>query len=169
MGKSTYQLVITALAFMPVAPPSAGYGQQLGHSAHGTPSATHRRTPLVPHWGAPVRSRNFAGHVYHGRLAWGHGRWHHGKRNGRYGWWWDVGGVWYYYPEPFEGPPNYVSDIDVVDEPTVAQPVAPPPPREPRHAVYYRPRDLTGTQYQTLKECFQARQEAGNVGVCVWK
>ncbi len=32
--------------------------------------------------------------------AWPHGRWHHDWHDGRYGWWWVVGGAWYFYPAP---------------------------------------------------------------------
>jgi hypothetical protein len=60
--------------------------------------------------------RNFGGHAYHGHLAWGGGRWHHEIRNGRNGWWWDVGGAWYFYPQMIEGPPTYVSDVEYVDD-----------------------------------------------------
>jgi endonuclease YncB( thermonuclease family) len=35
--------------------------------------------------------------------------------------------------------------------------------------VYYPPGDLSGKRYQTMTECEQARQRAGNVGVCVMK
>jgi hypothetical protein len=41
------------------------------------------------------------------------------------GWWWDVGGVWYFYPERFDGPPAYISE-DYVDD--VAYDVGPPAP-----------------------------------------
>src|SRR5579871_4817525 len=68
--------------------------------------------------------RNFGGHAYHGRLAWGGGRWRHEMHNGRYGWWWDVGGVWYFYPQPMDGPPAYVSDVEVMDD--LAGPDGPP-------------------------------------------
>ena len=61
-------------------------------------------------------ARNFGGHVYHGRLAWGGGRWRHEMHNGRLGWWWDVGGVWYFYPQQMDGPPTYVSDVEVMDD-----------------------------------------------------
>jgi endonuclease YncB( thermonuclease family) len=44
-----------------------------------------------------------------------------------------------------------------------------PPPREPLHAMYYRPGEFRGTRYRTIEECSQARQRAGNVGVCVLK
>jgi hypothetical protein len=62
----------------------------------------------------PLPSRDFGGHVYHGHVAWEHGRWRHEMHNGRYGWWWDVGGVWYFYPQPIVGPPSYVSDVEVL-------------------------------------------------------
>jgi hypothetical protein len=81
----------------------------------------------------PMPSRNFGGHSYHGHLAWEGGRWHHAVRNGRDGWWWDVGGAWYFYPQMVEGPPAYVSDVEYADDayapdgPPVADGYAPPP------------------------------------------
>jgi hypothetical protein len=130
-------------------PPGRGPGPQGARLTHG-----------------PLPSHNFGGHVYHGHLAWEHGRWHHETRNGRYGWWWDVGGAWYFYPQPIEGPPAYVSDIDVVDEAT-ADPA--PPPQKSHHAFYYHPGDLKGVSYERIEECWQARQRDGNVGVCFLK
>ena len=144
---------------------------QMPNSDKRSPSANSRlapqhvqkpvREPIVR---APVRSRNFGGHVYHGRLAWERGRWHHETHNGRYGWWWDVGGVWYFYSEPIEGPPDYVSDISVAEEAT-AEPA--PPPQASNHAFYYRPGDIKGVPYDRIEACWQTRQRAGNVGVCV--
>ncbi len=112
------------------ATPRTGTGQvrgpQDGHYARG---------------GLP--ERNFGGRVYHGRQAWEGGRWRHEAHNGRYGWWWDVGGVWYFYPQPMEGPPGYISEVEAVEDyggpdgPPVAggypppQAYAPPPPPPP--------------------------------------
>jgi hypothetical protein len=82
----------------------------------------------------PMPSHNFGGHPYHGHLAWEGGRWHHAVRNGRDGWWWDVGGAWYFYPQMVEGPPDYVSEVEYADDayapdgPPVADGYAPPPP-----------------------------------------
>jgi hypothetical protein len=92
--------------------PAVGRGPQDGHFAHGA-----------------LPARNFGGHPYRGHAAWEGGRWHHEMRNGRDGWWWDVGGVWYYYPQPMEGPPAYVSEDFVEDDmgPPVAGDYAPPP------------------------------------------
>ena len=91
---------------------------------------------------AGVQQRNFGGHVYHGRQAWEAGRWRHEVHNGRLGWWWDVGGVWYFYPQQIEGPPTYVSEVEFVDDvggppvaagypPPVAYAPPPPPPPPP--------------------------------------
>ena len=77
-----------------------------------------------------------------------------------------MGGIWYFYPEQIEGPPDYVSDIEVADDGTAAYP---PPPEEPQHAFYYPPGDLKGVPYDTIEECTKARQQAGDVGVCVIK
>ena len=75
-----------------------------------------------------------------------------------------MGGYSYFYPEQIEGPPDYVSDVEVADDATTAPPAL---PEEPNYAVYYRPGDLTGTRYQTLEECFKATEQAGNVGECI--
>lgn len=55
---------------------------------------------------------------------WRGGRWYHGPYEGRLGWWWIVGGIWYFYPEPvYPYPDPYLP-------PAVAAPPAP-------GAVYY--------------------------------
>jgi hypothetical protein len=90
-----------------------------------------------------VQTRNFGGHAYHGRLAWGGGRWHHEVHNGRDGWWWDVGGAWYFYPQQMDGPPAYVSDVEVMDDvadgPADADGYAPPPGAYAPAAAYAPP------------------------------
>jgi hypothetical protein len=48
-------------------------------------------------------------------------------------------------------------------------PASPPRSDKSRAFYYYRPGNLTGSPYQTMKECAQAAQQAGNVGVCVMK
>ncbi len=90
-----------------------------------------------------IVARDFGGHHYRGRMAWEGGRWRHEVHDGRDGWWWDVGGVWYYYPQPMDGPPAYISedfadDVVYADAPPVAAvgypappPDLPPPPPDP--------------------------------------
>jgi hypothetical protein len=44
-----------------------------------------------------------------------------------------------------------------------------PLPRSSSQAFYYRPGDFNGVPYETLEGCENARQRAGNVGICIWK
>lgn len=107
-------------------------GHATGPVAGRGPQNTHRGPTDARVARGALPARNFGGHPYRGRVAWEGGRWHHEVHNGRPGWWWDVGGVWYYYPQPMEGPPTYVSE-DYVDDvgpygPPVVGAYAPPPP-----------------------------------------
>jgi hypothetical protein len=85
----------------------------------------------------PAPARDWGGHAYRGNLAWEGGRWRHEVHNGRAGWWWDVGGVWYYYPQRMDGPPAYISEEYIDDVPVAYAPApppvayAPPPPPPP--------------------------------------
>ena len=48
----------------------------------------------------------------------------------------------------------------------------PSPREEPEishHTFYYRPGDIEGVPYDSIVECSRARQQAGNVGICVMK
>jgi len=108
-------------------------GRPPGPVAGRGPQDAHRGPPDARLARGAMPARNFGGHPYRGHLAWEGGRWHHEIHNGRDGWWWDVGGVWYYYPQPMEGPPTYVSedfadDVDGPYGPPVADAYAPPPP-----------------------------------------
>jgi hypothetical protein len=50
-------------------------------------------------------------HRFHERdfNHWRAGNWQHGRHDGRVGWWWVVGGVWYFYPAPvYPFPDPYV-------------------------------------------------------------
>ena len=162
MRKLTY-VIIVALASMPLSPPLSAFAQR----GHGVPSRLEPAPPIeerTPPQEERTDTQTFGGREYHGQLAWTDGRWRQEVRDGRDGWWWDVGGFWYFYPEQIEGPPDYVSDVGVADDATSAPPT---PPEESNYAVYYAPGDLTGTRYQTLEECFKAREQAGNVGECI--
>jgi hypothetical protein len=137
--------------------------QQMPHPGASVP---HLRTsrPVLP-------THIYRGQTYRGRIDWDRGHWHHARRMGRFGWWWDVGGIWYFYPEPSEeppqGPPASISNIqDENVEPRATR--SPPPPEEPQRAFYYRPGDLQGVPYDTLEECTAVQKQAGN-GVCVVK
>ena len=51
---------------------------------------------------------------------WRGGRWIHERHEGRWGWWWVAGGMWYFYPQPvYPYPDPYIP-------PVVVQPNAAP-------------------------------------------
>lgn len=57
------------------------------------------------------------GHFNHSeRVLWQGGRWIHDWHDGRYGWWWFVGGCWYFYPQPIYPYPTYVPPAVVVQQ-----------------------------------------------------
>jgi hypothetical protein len=133
----------------PNGPPPKGGARPAVHAATpgaGHPGAGPGRGPQNAHFGhGNFQARNFGGHAYHGRLAWGGGRWRHEIHNGRDGWWWDVGGAWYFYPQQMDGPPTYVSDVEVMDDaadaggPPVAGGYPPPPGGYPPPQAAYAP------------------------------
>ena len=177
MKEPTYPIFV-ALALMLAAPSFSAFGQRgerdrfeerIPLPQERSIGAPREQTIRAPEQQTTVRTQTFGGRDYHGQLAWRDGRWHHTTRNGRDGWWWDVGEFWYFYPQQSEGPPDYVSDVEVADDATASPTTPAPAPAEPNYAVYYRPGDLTGTRYQTLEECLQAREQAGNVGECIFK
>lgn len=62
----------------------------------------------------------------HDWQVWRGGRWQHGLHAGRVGWWWVVGGVWYFYPTPVYPYPNpWEPPVEYV-----APPAALPPPTQ---------------------------------------
>ena len=74
---------------------------------------------------------------------WQGGRWYHGRHGAHDGWWWIVGGVWYFYPRPiYPYPSPYQPPIIV----------APPPPAPP--PVYYYCDDPPG-YYPYVATCRQ--------------
>jgi hypothetical protein len=82
--------------------------------------------------------RSFGGRFYRGNLAWERGSWRHEWRNGRYGWWWGVGGAWYFYDRPYDGPPTYISDVEFLEDPAMAD-VGPPEDAPPPGAYAPEP------------------------------
>jgi hypothetical protein len=54
----------------------------------------------------PVWRGDIARFHEHDWGVWRGGRWLHARHEGRLGWWWVVGGVWYFYPSPVYPYPN---------------------------------------------------------------
>src|SRR4051812_3088206 len=85
----------------PGAGPGPGYGQGYGQGhGPGPGPAAMSRGPDARYARGGIAVHDYGGQRYRGRVGWEGGRWRHQVHNGRSGWWWDVGGVWYYYPEP---------------------------------------------------------------------
>ena len=106
-----------AVGRVPATGPQGVRGPQTGFRP-GAPGPRYARPGFA--------RRNFGGHFYHGALAWDRGAWRHEVRNGRYGWWWDVGGAWYFYEQPVYPYPTVISDVEVMEDPSLATDAPPP-------------------------------------------
>jgi hypothetical protein len=122
--------------------PAAGPAGRPGYA--GRPGPGHAGRPAYYARYPGFARRNFGGRFYRGTLAWERGAWRQEWRNGRYGWWWGVGGAWYFYPQPVYPYPTVISDVEVLDDPDMANappldavppPDAPPPGAYPPPAV----------------------------------
>ena len=72
----------------------------------------------------------------HDLRVWRRGYWRHGWHAGRLGWWWVVGGVWYWYPVPVYPYPDPYTPPVVVQAPPTA-PAPPAVPAQPQAQVWY--------------------------------
>jgi hypothetical protein len=102
----TTGLILAFSTLVVLAPPSANADRRDDgrHDGHGDIRDFHNRD--LPRWRA--------------------GNWHHGAHEGRLGWWWVVGGLWYFYPRPvYPYPDAYTPPVVVV--PQTSQPVMPGP------------------------------------------
>ncbi len=123
-------------------------------SAPRAPSYTHGRSY---YWhGAPSYWR---GRVYwnldihrfprEGYAAWRAGHWRHGWYGDRWGWWWVVGGIWYYYVAPiYPYPSPYVPGTVIVESPEPP----PAPPTQPAPQYWYHCSAPEG-YYPYVPEC----------------
>lgn len=116
-----------------------------GHAAPAAPSAAfasrHGGAAPTQFSHGQFYGHDFAHFTPHDQALWHGGVWHHEERNGRYGWWYVVDGIWYFYDEPIYPYPTFIPDIVYI--PDVVE-VAPPPPPEveapppaPAAASYY--------------------------------
>lgn len=105
-------------------------------------------------------SRHFA----HRDIRHGHsGSWHHGHHGGRLGWWWVVGGLWYFHPRPvYPYPDPYRPPVVVIEQPAppvvvqpppVAQPPSPPPVVVPAPVQYWYYCDAAKGYYPYVPAC----------------
>jgi hypothetical protein len=91
-----------------------------GWHGHESPHWEHEG----PHWG-----HGDIGRFHEGDLdRWRGGHWFHGEHLGRLGWWWVVGGAWYFYPAPVYSYPDPYVPPAVVTQVPPAPPTPSPPP-----------------------------------------
>jgi len=101
------------------------------HQSHGWhEGGRHEQSEGGRGWHGDIRhfERHDLGH-------WRDGRWRHDRHGGHFGWWWVVGGIWYFYPAPvYPYPDPYVPPVVVQQPPDVviqqAPPVSVPPPSQ---------------------------------------
>lgn len=68
----------------------------------------------------------------HDARYWHSGAWRHGHHRGRLGWWWVVGGLWYFYPQPvYPYPDPYRPPVVVIEQPAPPVVVQMPPQSAP--------------------------------------
>ncbi len=78
-----------------------------------------RRVHRAPAWRGDIR--HFDRHDF---PRWRGGAWRHARHEGRFGWWWVVGGSWYFYSQPvYPYPDPYIPPMVV----TQSEPAEPAP------------------------------------------
>ena len=106
--------------------------------------------------------RDFAHFTPRETELWRRGGWRHEFHDGRFGWWYAVDGIWYFYDEPVYPYPTFVPDVVYIpeedyddDAPVYAdEPPEPAPPQygQPATAYYYFCQD-TQTYYPYVTSC----------------
>ncbi|MGH7053855.1 MAG: hypothetical protein ACREFK_15820 [Stellaceae bacterium] len=118
---------------IPTRPGLQGYYARPGFArppgVHPEGFARSTRSFTAPQWRGRMDFRGRSIRTLHPdqRALWRGGGWQHARHQGRFGWWWVVGGAWYFYPAPVYPYPLYASST-VFFEPAVAAPAGPPIP-----------------------------------------
>ena len=131
--------LLLAAAFVLSAGAAEAQDWHHGHDGHG---------PGGGHWWHGGDIHSFYAHDYG---YWRGGSWFHGAHGGRDGWWWTVGGVWYYYPAPVYPYPDPYMPPGVVVQPGPVTPVGVAP-----STVYYCANPAG--YYPYVPECLAAWQ-----------
>jgi hypothetical protein len=90
--------------------PGGGHGDWHGgwHGPHGDWHESHGD------WHGPVFHSDGRFFDDHDWGLWKAGRWSHEWHDGRLGWWWVAGGIWYFYPAPVYPYPDPYAPPEVV-------------------------------------------------------
>jgi hypothetical protein len=128
-GKGKLALTLLAAALAALCVSSAAYAQ--------------RRDAPPRQWHGDIT--RFHEHDWN---VWRGGHWAHGRHDGRMGWWWVAGGLWYFYPAPIYPYPNPWEPPPVV---LVNPPVDSAPPPPPTQYWYYC--EASGAYYPYVASC----------------
>ena len=120
--------------------------------------------PSSPHPNpGPARPSPWGGDIqrFHDRDFdyWKQGRWFHGPHEGRDGWWWIVGGLWYFYSTPVYPYPDPFTPSTVIIETAPAVPV-------PAGPQYWYCSDPIG-YYPYVPRCYAEWQRIGGPSAIV--
>jgi hypothetical protein len=151
--------------------------QARGNNNDGGRPANFQRNPAVfaqRHGGAAptqFNSGRFYGHDFahftsHDLDLWHRGAWHHEFYDGRYGWWYDVDGIWYFYDQPVYPYPTYIPDVVYIpdedyydsddgyaDAPPLPTQVAPQPQTYQAQPYSYYYCDSSQAYYPYVSSC----------------
>ena len=96
----------------------------------GLAAVASAQTASAQHRDDPRFRGDIARFHEHDWQVWRGGRWLHAQHGGRWGWWWVVGGVWYFYPAPvYPYPDPYVPPPASIVTPSASNPPPPPVPQ----------------------------------------
>jgi hypothetical protein len=85
----------------------------------------------------------------HDMTRWRGGHWHHGYHDGRLGWWWVVGSLWFFYPQWVRGYPDPYTPPPTV----IIQPAPQTVPNTPPPTQYWYYCDASRTYYPYVQSC----------------
>ncbi|MHB8622775.1 MAG: hypothetical protein ACYC9J_03785 [Sulfuricaulis sp.] len=85
----------------------------------------------------------------HDMARWRGGHWDHDYHDGRLGWWWIVGGLWYFYPQWVSGYPDPYTPPPTV----IVQPAAPVEQSAPPPTQYWYYCDAAKAYYPYVQSC----------------
>ena len=104
--------------------------------------------------------RDYAHFTPHEVALWNRGAWHQEFHDGRFGWWYAVDDIWYFYDQPIYPYPTFVPAVVYIPEEEEAPPVyvnSPPEPEQPPYgqpsAYYYYFCQDTQTYYPYVTSC----------------
>lgn len=105
--------------------------------------------PRGPGWHGDIRVFES-----HDARRWHSGGWRHGLHGGRSGWWWVVGGAWYFYPQPiYPYPDPYIPPTVVIEQAPALVVPAQPPAAQPAAQPFWYYCDAARGYYPYVASC----------------